>query len=82
MYIDALIPQNRELVRPPMFLKTRFVTRKNFICLSDNGSQVVIYFFGKCRTGKKLKKLTKIWVRDYLAKQYPLFNYLHLKERI
>ena len=27
------------------------------------------------------KTLTKIRVRDYLAKQYPLFNYLHSKER-
>ena len=25
--------------------------------------------------------MTKIRVRDYLAKQYSLFNYLHLKER-
>ena len=25
-------------------------------------------------------KLTKIWVRDYLAKQYPLFNYLKMKK--
>ena len=27
------------------------------------------------------KKLTKIRVRDYLAKQYPLFNYLHFQEK-
>ena len=25
--------------------------------------------------------MNKIRVRDFLAKQYPLFNYLHLKER-
>ena len=31
---------------------------------------------------KRKEKLTKIRVRDYLAKQYPLFNYLHLKEKI
>ena len=29
----------------------------------------------------KSEKLTKIRVRDYLAKQYPLFNYLDLKEK-
>ena len=25
--------------------------------------------------------MTKIRVRDYLAKQYPLFNYLHFQEK-
>ena len=28
------------------------------------------------------KKMTKIWVRDYLAEQYPFFNYHQLKEKI
>ena len=41
----------------------------------------------KARKGKQegklesKKEIDQIWVRDYLAKQYPLFNYLHLKER-
>ena len=36
---------------------------------------------GKNGEKTEKKKLTKIWVRDYLAKQNPLFNYLHLKKR-
>ena len=37
---------------------------------------------GQKKEEKNQNKLTKIGVRDYLAKQYPLFNYFHLKERI